>query len=120
MGLYLLEIYFIYVFYVEMKIIPGSPKAIIVGLTVCAALLNGVIVNPARAGSANDPALSQTDVSQFPNLDQLPGKVPPHVWPGLANVWRQNHAHWKMSATNDMGAVVFWATPSRRVGTRWR
>ena len=71
-----------------MKTILGSCKMIAVGFTVCAMLLNGAIVNPARAESTNDPALAQTDVSQFPNLDQLPGKVPPHVWPGLANVWR--------------------------------
>jgi lysophospholipase L1-like esterase len=95
------------VFYVEMKTILGSRKNIAFGFTVCAALLMSALVTPARVESTNDPALAQADVSQFPNLDQLPGKVPPHVWPGLANVWRQNHAHWKTSATNDVGAVVF-------------
>ena len=35
----LLEIFLIYVFYVEMKIILASRKTIVVGFTVCAALL---------------------------------------------------------------------------------
>ena len=47
------------------------------------------------------------DASHFPSLDQLPGKVPPHVWNGLANVWARDHLRWQATATNDVGAVVF-------------
>lgn len=50
---------------------------------------------------------SVIDVSQFPSLDQLPGKVPPHVWTGLAGVWARDHARWQATASNDVGAVVF-------------
>jgi lysophospholipase L1-like esterase len=95
------------VFYVEMKTILGLRRILAASFFVCVAFLTGAIVNPARAQSTNDTAPVQTDLSQFPNLDQLPGKVPPHVWAGLANVWSQNHARWKTSATNDVGAVVF-------------
>jgi lysophospholipase L1-like esterase len=95
------------VFYVEMKTFFGLRRIIAAGFTVCFAFLTVAIVNPALAQSTNDTAMVQADLSQFPNLDQLPGKVPPHVWTGLANVWRQNHARWKTSATNDVGAVVF-------------
>ena len=77
----------------------------------CAAFLALTIeVNFVLAQNTNDSATavgSPPDASQFPNLDQLPGKVPPHVWNGLANAWSQNHARWKRSATNDVGAVVF-------------
>jgi lysophospholipase L1-like esterase len=52
-------------------------------------------------------SVSAADVSTFPSRDQLPGKVPPYVWPGLAKVWSQRHAVWKSSASNDVGAVVF-------------
>jgi lysophospholipase L1-like esterase len=94
-------------FYVEMKTILGSSRIISTGFIVCAAFLIRLTVTPISAESTNDAALAQADLSQFPKLDQLPGKVPPHVWTGLSNVWRQNHARWKTSATNDVGAVVF-------------
>jgi lysophospholipase L1-like esterase len=90
-----------------MKTILSSRKILAASFAVCFTFLICAIVNPASAQSTNDTAMVQADLSQFPNLDQLPGKVPPHVWTGLANVWRQNHAHWKTSATNDVGAVVF-------------
>jgi lysophospholipase L1-like esterase len=77
----------------------------------CAALLL------AAAGAA--PTFSQTtnsaapapdsaaDASQFPSLDQLPGKVPPTVWNGLARGWSGAHARWRATASNDVGSVVF-------------
>jgi lysophospholipase L1-like esterase len=84
----------------------------------CAALL--------LAGAGAAPAFSQTtnsaaDVSQFPSLDKLPGKVPPTVWNGLAGGWARAHAQWKATASNDVGAVVFlgdsitagWSTLAR-------
>ena len=84
----------------------------------CVALLvagGGAIA--ARAQSTNGAA----DVSQFPDLKQLPGKVPPHVWSGLAGVWARDHAKWKATASNEAGAVVFlgdsiteeWSTLAR-------
>lgn len=57
--------------------------------------------------AAQPAAVDPDDVSQFPPLDQLPGRHPASVWSGLARVWARNHARWKISATNDMGAVVF-------------
>jgi lysophospholipase L1-like esterase len=94
-----------------MKTIVASRKIRGFFLIACA----GCFFAAANAGFApvqntNLPAAEKTsaaDVSQFPSLDQLPGKVPPHVWPGLAKVWQQQHAHWEKSATNDVGAVVF-------------
>jgi len=47
------------------------------------------------------------DVSRFPSLDQLPGKVPRQVWNGLAGAWASSHARWAVTASNDVGAVVF-------------
>jgi lysophospholipase L1-like esterase len=47
------------------------------------------------------------DVSVFPSLHQLPGKVPAHVWTGLGKVWARDHAQWKTTASNEVGAVVF-------------
>jgi lysophospholipase L1-like esterase len=68
---------------------------------LCAALfLGGAGLVPVHGQTTND-------VSHFPSLDQLPGKVPPHVWSGLPGVWAANHAKWKISASNDVGAVVF-------------
>jgi lysophospholipase L1-like esterase len=64
----------------------------------------------ARAQSTNNIAPAPgdaTDVSQFPSLGRLPGKVPPHVWTGLANVWARDHVRWKATASNDVGSVVF-------------
>jgi lysophospholipase L1-like esterase len=90
-----------------MKTILGLRRILAASFFVCVAFLTGAIAKPARAQSTNDTAMVQADLSQFPNLHQLPGKVPPHVWTGLANVWRQNHVRWKTSATNDVGAVVF-------------
>jgi lysophospholipase L1-like esterase len=66
----------------------------------------GVSVAPAQ--NTNNATPAQADLSLlFPSFDQLPGKVPPHVWPGLANAWRGNRTRFKASATNDVGAVVF-------------
>jgi lysophospholipase L1-like esterase len=77
----------------------------------CAALfLAGAGAAPARAQNTNSAASapdSAADVSQFPSLDKLPGKVPPAVWNGLARVWSRDHAQWKATASNDVGAVVF-------------
>ena len=50
---------------------------------------------------------SAADVSQFPSLDKLPGKVPPTVWAGLARAWSGAHARWQATASSDTGAVVF-------------
>jgi lysophospholipase L1-like esterase len=75
---------------------------------VCAGLfLAAFAASFASAQSTNSPAPTPADVFRFPSLDQLPGKVPPHVWPGLATVWARDHSHWRMNATNDAGAVVF-------------
>jgi lysophospholipase L1-like esterase len=65
---------------------------------------------PGRAQMTNAPssaASDSTDVSHFPGVDNLPGKHPPHIWNGLAGVWARDHARWKMTASNDVGAVVF-------------
>lgn len=63
----------------------------------------------AGSGAISIHAQSATpaDVSQFPPLSQLPGKVPPGVWKGLSNVWHENHLKWSATASNDVGAVVF-------------
>ncbi|MGA3180203.1 MAG: GDSL-type esterase/lipase family protein [Verrucomicrobiota bacterium] len=78
---------------------------------LCAALtLAGAAAIPARAQVTNTPALAPdtaTDASQFPGLDRLPGKVPPHLWNRLAEVWARDHAQWRATASNDVGAVVF-------------
>jgi lysophospholipase L1-like esterase len=95
----------------------GLPVRIFL-VSLCASLLlacAGAI--PAHAQNTNAPA----DASQFPSLDKLPGKVPSHVWKGLAGVWARDHAKWKLSASNDVGAVVFlgdsitegWSTLAR-------
>jgi lysophospholipase L1-like esterase len=80
-------------------------------IIVCAALfLAAAGITIARAQRTNDTVGAKADpadVSHFPNLDQLPGKVPAHVWTGLANVWARDHVRWKNTATNDAGAVVF-------------
>jgi lysophospholipase L1-like esterase len=77
--------------------------------TVCTGLfLATSVVSLAPAQPTNNPSAAPADPSvQFPSLDQLPGKVPPHVWTGLANAWRSNRARFKATATNDVGAVVF-------------
>ncbi len=67
----------------------------------CSALLLAI------AGATLVRAQITNDVSQFPSLDRLPGKVPPQVWNGLAGVWARDHAKWKATASNDVGAVVF-------------
>jgi lysophospholipase L1-like esterase len=85
------------------------------GALLCIVLLLAVAVAiPARAQTSND-------VSQFPSLDQLPGKAPSHVWSGLPGVWARDHAKWKGTASNDAGSVVFlgdsitegWSTLAR-------
>jgi lysophospholipase L1-like esterase len=84
----------------------------------CVALLvAGAGAISARAQSINGAA----DVSRFPDLKQLPGKAPPRVWSGLAGVWARDHARWKATASNEVGAVVFlgdsitegWSTLAR-------
>jgi len=77
----------------------------------CAALLlAGAGAAPAFSQTSNSAAPASagaTDVSQFPSLDKLPGKVPPTVWNGLARSWSGAHARWKATASNDVGSVVF-------------
>jgi lysophospholipase L1-like esterase len=81
-------------------------------------------VLPCRAQMTNAPSSGTndaSDVSQFPGLDNLPGKHPPHIWNGLAVVWNRAHERWKNTASNDVGAVVFlgdsitegWSTLAR-------
>lgn len=76
-------------------------------------LLAAAIVIPGSAQDArqtNGPAgapAGAIDVSQFPSLDQLPGKPPHQVWTGLAGTWARAHERWKAGASNDAGAVVF-------------
>jgi lysophospholipase L1-like esterase len=75
-----------------------------------ALLLAGAAAAPARAQTTNNPAVapdSAADVSQFPSLDKLPGKVPPTVWSGLARAWSGAHARWQATASNEVGTVVF-------------
>lgn len=77
-------------------------------LAVCAALLlvdAGIV--PAPAQGTNEVSSIPGDVSHFPSLDRLPGKVPPGVWNGLGGVWARQHARWRATASNDVGAVVF-------------
>jgi lysophospholipase L1-like esterase len=93
-------------------------------LVLAFALAAPVAVLPGRAQMTNAPSSGTNDstgVSQFPGLDNLPGKHPPHIWNGLAGVWARDHARWKMTASNDVGAVVFlgdsitegWSTLAR-------
>lgn len=93
-------------------------------LSCAALLLAGAGASLVRAQISNGTAPapdSTTDASQFPSLDRLPGKVPPRVWDGLAKVWARDHAKWKATASNDVGAVVFlgdsitegWSTLAR-------
>jgi len=82
----------------------------LLALSCAALLLVAAGGMPARAQITNSPALAPdgaADVSQFPSLDRLPGKVPSHVWNGLAQGWARDHARWKATASNDVGAVVF-------------
>jgi lysophospholipase L1-like esterase len=76
-------------------------------LTVFALAISAFIQARAEDATGPAPALAPSDVSQFPGKDHLPGKVPPTVWTGLARVWARDHAQWKTSASNDVGAVVF-------------
>jgi lysophospholipase L1-like esterase len=79
-------------------------------LSCAALLLAGAGAALVRAQITNGTALapdSATDASQFPSLDRLPGKAPPQVWNGLAGVWARDHAKWRATASNDVGAVVF-------------
>ena len=74
----------------------------------CAALLlaeAGVTFAPAQG--TNNLSSTAADVSQFPSLDRLPGKVPPRVWNGLGGAWARAHARWQTTASADVGAVVF-------------
>lgn len=92
-------------------------------LAVALALAAPLAVLPSRAQMTNAPAAANdlSDVSHLPSLDSLPGKHPPHIWNGLTNVWARAHARWKISASNDVGAVVFlgdsitegWSTLTR-------
>ena len=72
--------------------------------------LAAIVPAPAQNAPVALPATSTNDVadvSQFPSLNQLPGKPPPQVWNGLARVWARRHAYWKTNAASDTGAVVF-------------
>jgi lysophospholipase L1-like esterase len=72
--------------------------------SICASLLlAGATANRTCAQVTN----SGSDVSKIPALDQLPGRVPPRVWTGLAGVWARDHAKWQPTLTNDTVAVVF-------------
>jgi lysophospholipase L1-like esterase len=91
-----------------MKTIFNSRRILRACFAVCTGLFlvaAGISLAPAQNTTNAIPA--QADPFQFPSLDQLPGKVPPHVWPGLANAWRGNRTRFKASAANDVGAVVF-------------
>jgi lysophospholipase L1-like esterase len=91
-----------------MKILSNSRKNYCACFAICIGIFLAAIgVNLASAQSTNDATTAQADPSAFPSLDQLPGKVPPHVWPGLANAWKHNRDRFRASATNDVGAVVF-------------
>jgi lysophospholipase L1-like esterase len=80
-------------------------------MVLCAALLaDDVGVTFVSAQGTNHFASATEkadDASQFPGLDKLPGKVPPHVWSGLSNVWARDHALWKAGASHQTGTVVF-------------
>jgi len=71
----------------------------------CAALLLVVIPPGCTTAPAYQPPTY--DVSQFPALNQLPGKVPKQVWTGLGGAWGRREAVFKQSAARDTGAVVF-------------
>ncbi|MGP8199278.1 MAG: GDSL-type esterase/lipase family protein [Limisphaerales bacterium] len=98
-------------------------RSVSLALACAVILLAGAGAAPARAQNTNGAALAQdnADASQFPSLKQLPGKVPPRVWNGLAGVWARDHAKWKTTASNEVGAVVFlgdsitegWSTLAR-------
>jgi lysophospholipase L1-like esterase len=92
-----------------MKITFVSRKTFPACVAICAGLFMATAgVNLAPAQNTNNATPAQADPSLlFPSLDQLPGKVPPHVWPGLANAWRGNRARFKTSAAKDVGSVVF-------------
>jgi lysophospholipase L1-like esterase len=94
-----------------MKIAPSICRllnsAIIPGVALLLAAAGINFAGAQNATNAAPAAVNATDVSQFPSLDQLPGKVPAHVWNGLAGVWARDHVRWAATATNDTGAVVF-------------
>jgi lysophospholipase L1-like esterase len=73
-------------------------------------LAAALAILPCRAQMTNAPSSDTNDatsVSHFPGLENLPGKHPPQIWPGLAGVWAKDHTRWKSTASNDVGAVVF-------------
>ena len=95
-------------YFFQMKTTFNSRRIFRACFTVCAGLFLAIAgTNFTLAQSANNPTAVTNASLLFPSLDQLPGKVPPHVWPGLANAWRGNRARFKASATKDAGAVVF-------------
>jgi lysophospholipase L1-like esterase len=104
-----LEIHAAFIYFFTMKTTFNSRRMIAARFSLCVVfLLVGAVVSLAPAQSTNNATPAQTDPSLlFPSLDQLPGKVPPHVWPGLANAWRGNRTRFKAAATRDTGAVVF-------------
>jgi beta-glucosidase len=98
-------------------------------LSCAALLLAGGCAEPSRNPTPAPEIVA--DVSQFPSLDRLPGKVPSHVWNGLAQGWARDHERWKATASNEVGSVVFlgdsitemWSTlatdfPKYRVANR--
>lgn len=77
-------------------------------VTLCIPLVLAVVAVPlAPAQATNMAAPAPADVLEFPSLDRLPGNVPPRVWNGLGKVWARLHARWQLTASNDVGAVVF-------------
>ena len=72
-----------------MKTTFRSRRIVNVCFMVCAGLFlaaAGAGPAPAQVTSNSMATSAPADPSLiFPSLDRLPGKVPPHVWPGLAN-----------------------------------
>ena len=65
---------------------------------------------PARAQITNSPALAPdgaADVSQFPSLDRTAWEGAPACVERAGAGWARDHAQWKATASNDVGAVVF-------------
>ena len=94
-----------------MKIASSIPRLLNIAIIPVVALVltaNGInFAGAQNTTNAVTTAGNAADVSQFPSLDKLPGRVPSHVWNGLAGVWSRDHARWAATATNDAGAVVF-------------
>ncbi len=93
---------------------------LLLGFSCVALFLTGVGVTTACSQVTNSPAAapdSVTEVSRYPQLSQLPGKVPPGMWSGLPDAWAHDHARWKATAGNDACSVVFLGDS---ITERWR